>query len=195
VDLLKPRDFNISFASWPLSVRFGAFNGVMAIEKMEEEMKNIRGLSFVLCSLLAMTIFNYSAQGQNEHAADDSAIRANVQQMEDGWNTKSGALFAKPFAEDADYVVINGQYLKGRAILDTAHQQIFDTVYKDTTIKLTIKSIRYLRPDVAVVHVDGLRNGPKPELKTQVLVTLVMTRYTGGWSIASFQNTQVQPQR
>src|SRR6185312_7085033 len=115
--------------------------------------------------------------------------------MEDGWNTKSGALFAKPFAEDADYVVINGLYLKGRAILATAHQQIFDTIYKDTTVKLTIKNIRFLRPDVAVIHVDGHRDGPTPDLKTQAILTLVMTKEKGAWSIAAFQNTQVQPQR
>jgi len=152
----------------------------------------IRGLSLGLCALFVITV---SAQAQNEHAADDAAIRKNVQQMEDGWNTKSGALFAKPFAEDADYVVINGRYLKGRAILDTAHQQIFDTIYKDTTLKLTIKNIRYLRPDVAVVHVDGHRDGPSPEFKSQAMISMVMTRDKDGWTIASFQNTQVQAQR
>lgn len=157
-------------------------------------MKNFsRCLTLVVVSLL--TGFNSSGQAQDSRAADEAAIRASVQQMEDGWNTKSGALFAKPFAEDADYVVINGQYLKGRAILATAHQQIFDTIYKDTTIKLTIKNIRYLRPDVAVVHVEGHRDGPTAELKSQAFLTLVMTSERGSWSIAAFQNTQIQPRR
>lgn len=156
---------------------------------------SIRCSTFALGALLTMMVFNSSVQAQDARAADEAAIRQNVQHLEDGWNTKSGALFAKPFAEDADYVVINGMYLKGHSVIVTTHQQIFDTIFKDTTVKLTIKKIRYLRPDVAVVHVDGDRVGPKPELKQQALVTLVMTKEKGDWSIVAFQNTEVQPQR
>jgi uncharacterized protein (TIGR02246 family) len=156
-------------------------------------MNKFRCLTLGLSTLLAITAS--AAQAQNVHAADDAAIRKNVQQLEDGWNTKSGALFAKPFAEDADYVVINGRHLKGHSLIQAGHQQIFDTIYKDTTLKLTIKSIRYLRPDVAVIHVDAYKDGPTPELKSQALLTMVMTRENNGWSIAAFQNTQVQPQR
>ena len=96
-------------------------------------------------------------QAEDSHAADEAAMRESVKQMETGWNTKSGALFAKPFAEDADYVVINGKYIKGRAVIETQHQRIFDTIFKDTNINLTVKQIRFLRPDVAVVHVEGRR--------------------------------------
>lgn len=130
-------------------------------------------------------------RAQSSHGADEAAIRENVKQMETGWNTKSGALFAKPFAEDADYVVINGMYLKGRAVLETAHQQIFDTIYKDTTVTLSVKQIRFLRPDVAVVHVNGHRSGPTKELTSDAMLTMVMTKEKRNWTIAAFQNTQV----
>jgi uncharacterized protein (TIGR02246 family) len=153
---------------------------------MEEKMK--------ILTLWMLFIVGFSTQPvnvQNRRAADEAAIRENVKQMETGWNTKSGALFAKPFAEDADYVVINGMYLKGRAVLSTAHQQIFDTIYKDTTIALTVKQIRFIRPDVAVVHVNGHRNGPTKELQSEAMLTLVMTKEKDGWTIAAFQNTQV----
>jgi uncharacterized protein (TIGR02246 family) len=143
--------------------------------------------------LLILLILGLSAQlsAQNSSAGDEAAIRDNVKQIETGWNTKSGALFAKPFAEDADYVVINGMYLKGRAVLATAHQQIFDTIYKDTTVSLTVKQIRFLRPDVAVVHVNAHRDGPTKELTANAMLTLVMTKEKQGWTIAAFQNTQV----
>lgn len=156
---------------------------------------SIRSLTLVMCTLLTIAVFSAAANAQSERAVDETAIRASVQQMEDGWNTKSGALFAKPFAEDADYVVIDGFYLKGRAILDTAHQRIFDTVYKETTLKMTIKNIRYLRPDVAVVHVKSYKDAPRPELRNNALITLVMTKEKGGWSIAAFQNTEIQSHR
>src|SRR3954466_6977447 len=107
---------------------------------------------------------------------EEAAIRENVKQMESGWNTKSGALFAKPFAEDADYVVINGMYIKGRQVIESAHQRIFDTIYKDTTLALKVTQVRFVRPDVAVVHVSGHRVGPTPELTQDAMMTIMMTR-------------------
>lgn len=143
-----------------------------------------------LLMLLILGLSAYPLSAQNSHAADEAAIRENVKQLETGWNTKSGALFAKPFAEDADYVVINGMYLKGRAVIERGHQQIFDTIFKDTTVKLTVKQIRFLRPDVVVVHVNGHRDGTK-DLTQDAIVTLIMTKEKQGWTIAAFQNTQV----
>ena len=145
---------------------------------------------------VTMLMLGFSAQtmpSQDNHASDEAAMRESVKQMETGWNTKSGALFAKPFAEDADYVVINGNYIKGRAVIESQHQRIFDTIYKDTNLTLTVKQIRFLRPDVAVVHVEGRRSGPAKELMQDAMLTLMMTREKQGWVIAAFQNTAVVP--
>jgi len=146
----------------------------------------------VIVFFLLLAIVN-SALAQNNREADEAAIREHVKQMESGWNTKSGALFAKPFAEDADYVVINGSHIRGRKVIESAHQGIFDTIYKDTTITLTVKQVRFLRPDVAVVHVNGHRDGPTKELTQDAMLSMVMVKEKGGWSITSFQNTAVAP--
>ena len=144
--------------------------------------------TFVFVTLLML---GFSGQAVETQSADETAMRESVKQLETGWNTKSGAAFAKPFAEDADYVVINGMYFKGRTAIEAAHQRIFDTIYKDTKISLTVKQIRFLRADVAVVHVSGHRDGPTDELKQDAMLTLVMTKEKQGWVIAAFQNTQV----
>lgn len=154
-------------------------------------MKVIKDSSlFAIFTLLILATL-LTAQAQNGAAADEAALRENVKLLETGWNTKSGATFAKPFAEDADYVIINGMYIKGRATIEASHQQIFDTIYKDTNISLTVKQIRFLRPDVAVVHVSGHRDGPTKELQQDAMLTLVMTKEKQGWTIAAFQNTAV----
>ena len=123
--------------------------------------------------------------------ADEAAIRDNVKQLETGWNTKNGAAFAKPFAEDADYVVINGAHIKGRKIIAEQHQRIFDTIFKDTKIVLVVKQLRFLRPDVAVVHVSGHRDGSTKELIQDAIITFVMTKEGDVWTISAFQNTAV----
>lgn len=148
-------------------------------------MKTLISIAIVLLAV------SQSIYAQNDRAADEAAIRDNVKQLETGWNTKSGATFAKPFAEDADYVVINGMYIKGRETIATAHQQIFDTIYKDTKIVLTVKQVRFLRPDVAVVHASGHRDGPTSELIQDAMLTFVMTKEGKVWTISAFQNTAV----
>ena len=146
---------------------------------------------YAMAALFIVFAFIHPVFAQNDHAADEAAIRVNVKQMASGWNTKSGALFATPFAEDADYVVINGNYIKGRADIEQGHQRIFDTIFKDTMIALNVKQIRFLRPEVAVVHVSGRRDSPTKELIEEALITMVMTKEKQGWKIAAFQNTAV----
>lgn len=133
------------------------------------------------------------AQDSSAKAEDEKAIRANVEQMVKGWNAKSGAEFAKPFAADSDYVVVNGMHVKGRPAIDQGHQQIFDSFYKDTDIAATVEKIRFLRPDVAVVLVLSERF-PKADRKqaTKGRLTMVMVKNDGKWEIASFQNTEIQ---
>ena len=120
---------------------------------------------------------------------DEVEIQANVKQLESGWNTKSGAAFAKPFASDADYVIINGIHVRGYDAIEKGHQQIFDSIYKDTTVTLVVKQIRFLRPDVALVHVSGQRDSPQPHLRAYATMVMVMVKNDGKWKIASFQNT------
>ena len=149
--------------------------------------------TLVFMTMLMLGFSMQPVQTHDSRAADEAAMRESIKQMETGWNTKSGAVFAKPFAEDADYVVINGMYIQGRATIETQHQRIFDTIFKDTKLNLTVKQIRFLRPDVAVVHVTGHRDGPTKELTQDAILTLVMTKDQHGWTIAAFQNTAVAP--
>ena len=151
--------------------------------------RNFRVLIFVLF----IASVNSYAQTIDNKSEDEAAIRANVEQMAKGWNMKSGAEFAKPFAEDSDYVVINGMHIKGHAANAESHQHIFDTIYKDSSIVPIVKQIRFLRPDIAVVHGESNLtfkiNGE--ERRGKGMVTLVMTKEKGKWSIATFQNTAI----
>lgn len=144
-------------------------------------------LSLALAALLACAL---GALAQTQTAGgDDALLRENVRQLEAGWNSKSGAAFAKPFAEDADYVIINGTQIKGREAITEGHQRIFDTIYKDSTLSLSVKQVRMLRADVAVVHVSGHLKATQGE--SDAVITLVMTKENGAWKIAAFQNTPV----
>ncbi|HEV2707479.1 MAG TPA: SgcJ/EcaC family oxidoreductase [Pyrinomonadaceae bacterium] len=131
-----------------------------------------------------------------ETTQDEAAIRAIVQSVQDAWNTHDGKAFAAPFTADADYVVVNGLYIKGRDAIEKGHMQIFSTIYKDSRNAATVKSVRFIRPDVAVAHIEwNLEYNVGGEArKGHAINTMVMTKEGGKWSIAAFQNTPVQPQ-
>jgi uncharacterized protein (TIGR02246 family) len=160
----------------------------------------VKNLSLTLAALAAFAL-QAAAQGRavaGAAAADEAAVRENVRQMESGWNAKSGALFAKPFADDADYVVINGTQLKGREEIAQGHQRIFDTFYKESVISLAAVRVRFLRPDVAVAHVAARLKVPQPggpAREADAVITVVMTKERGEWKIAAFQNTSVAAAR
>jgi uncharacterized protein (TIGR02246 family) len=176
--------------------RFNRGNEIYSEEKKFMRSDNtFRRLSLAAAALFACAL--YAALPAAAAGEDEAAIRENVRQMESGWNAKSGAQFARPFAEDADYVVVNGMYLKGREAIAQSHQGIFDTIYKESTVSLSVKQVRMLRPDVAVVHVTAT-NRYKRDGEAQVaeaILTLVMTKESGGWTIAAFQNTYVKAGR
>ncbi len=136
-----------------------------------------------------------TTQAQINTATDETQIRDLVKTMEMGWAKKDGNLFAKPFSENADYVIINGLHITGRQAIAEGHQTIFQSFYRHTFISASVKSIRFLKPDIAVVHVNshmtGTSNGQNVD--TKAIISLVIEKSTAGWQVASFQNTGIQP--
>ncbi|CAN5450199.1 SgcJ/EcaC family oxidoreductase [soil metagenome] len=152
---------------------------------------------FVITIIMLSAAINLFAQEKiSRTSKDEAAIRANVEQMETGWNAHDGKAFAAPFAEDADYVVVNGMHTKGKDAIEKGHTGIFTTIYKDSRNAATIKSIRFLRKDIAVAHVEwSLEFRVGGEMKRgNAISTMIMIKDNGKWSIAAFQNTPIQPQ-
>jgi uncharacterized protein (TIGR02246 family) len=93
-----------------------------------------------------------TTQTPTANAADEEAIRAIPLQMIDAWNRGSGEAFAAPFTDAADFVVFEGTHLKGRREIASFHQQAFDTVVKGSRLEGEVKFVRFLGPNLAVMH-------------------------------------------
>jgi uncharacterized protein (TIGR02246 family)/steroid delta-isomerase-like uncharacterized protein len=132
----------------------------------------------------------------NSSADDEATIRSLYFQMIDGWNKGSGDAFAAPFAEDGDLVGFDGTHLKGRKEIASFHQLLLDTFVKGSRLVGKIRTVRFLTPDVAIMHVVGgtIMAGQSdidPE-RNSIHTLVVMTGSDGKWRIAAFQNTQAQ---
>lgn len=134
------------------------------------------------------------AQAAQNSGKDEESLRQIVQQLQDGWNAHDGKAFAAPFSADADYVVVNGMRITGKEAIEKGHTNIFTTIYKESRNVATVRSIRFLRPDVALVHVEWnleFRVGGETK-KARAMNSMVMMKEGGKWSIVAFHNTPIQ---
>jgi uncharacterized protein (TIGR02246 family) len=133
---------------------------------------------------------------------DEAAIRQLVQDMQDAQNTKNGKLFASAFAEEHDYVAINGMFLANQSRQDNAriHQRLYDEStssvagkYGEVEVRLEVSKIRLLTSGVIVVHVRSeFRLKGDPDKMTKNIITYVMHKQKGKWEIVAFHNAPVQ---
>lgn len=135
------------------------------------------------------------SQSPTSNPADEAAICALLQQLMDGWNKGSGEAFAAPFAEDADFVAFDGSYFKGREDIASFHQVHFDQFLKGTRLVGKVRSVRFLTPEVAIMHaVAGTvmpgQSDIEPERNSTQ--TLVARKQGGEWRLAAFQNSRAQ---
>lgn len=102
------------------------------------------------------------------------------------------------FTSDADFVNIYGMWRRGAAEIESGQGERMKTVLREAKITLLDLRIRFVRPDVAIVHQThemsgmlspaGERIPPHRELSVRVLV-----KEHDKWLTTAFHNTIVRP--
>jgi uncharacterized protein (TIGR02246 family) len=135
-------------------------------------------------------------ENTTNHSADEAALRALYQQLMNGWNQGSGDAFAAAFTEDGDLIGFDGTHFKGRQEIAPFHQELFDKWLKGSRLVGEVKDVRFLSPDVALMHAVGgtvMRGKTDPVPERDSIQTLVAMRQDGEWRLAAFQNTRLHP--
>ena len=124
---------------------------------------------------------------------DDRIVSDIVGELEKAWNAADGAGFARPFADDADFVNIRGDHFRTREVIAKGHQVIFDTMYKGSVVRYHVTDMRAVTPEVLVAHVKSRLTAPTGPLAGEhgSLFTLVLVQRDNDWRIAAFHNTLV----
>lgn len=153
--------------------------------------------SFTLLSSLALSILlTDTSFAQADKSTDEKAIYTIVKHMQEGWNAKSGEQFALHFANDHDYVVWTGLYMPNSTRTNNAdaHQGLYEGPYRNMDIKLKIEKIRFIKPDVALVHALGASTFDKNKSMDYptLLQTMVMVKENENWEIISFHNLDIE---
>ena len=151
-------------------------------------------LSLVMVFLSTML----AAQG----GPDEMAVRKILHEQVTAWNKGDAEAYSQHFAADGTFTNIVGMFFTGHDAFRERHDQIFKGVFRGTTKQEDIVSIRFLRPDVAVVEtlqtVSGVQKlfpgtsaDAKGRLRTRLLQVFV--KDNGEWKIAVYHNVDVKP--
>ncbi|MGJ7512491.1 SgcJ/EcaC family oxidoreductase [Variovorax sp. GT1P44] len=154
----------------------------------------------IICAVaLLLCCSGSSAQNQPlGSSADEEAIRNVVVAMTDGFNAHDSKAATRMYTADADLVTVRGERFKGTVEFEKGLGAILTTRAREAKHRTLNVSVRFIRPDVALVHVtnelsgllapDGQRLPPQQELSIRVLV-----KEGQDWHVAAFHNTLVQP--
>jgi len=132
----------------------------------------------------------------NEQSNDEKAIRELNAAAEAAWNKHDAVAMDQPFIEDCDFVNVFGEWISGHDNLVKTHAFLFAGPLRESYRRFNLEKLRFLRPDVAVVHLRGLntdRNGKLLEGDEGAMGVLVMVKERGKWWIVAGQNTLVRP--
>jgi uncharacterized protein (TIGR02246 family) len=127
--------------------------------------------------------------------AERTALESIVRQLEAAWNAMDGAAFAAPFAADAEFVNIRGEYFRERTAIAAGHAALFHGVYAGSTNHCAVEGARLLRPEVALIRVHSVLHVPQGPLagRHAARFSLVLTKEGGTWQIAALHNTLEAP--
>jgi len=130
-------------------------------------------------------------------SADESEIQELLDELVVAWNRADANAFGARYRSDATFTNVNGGFYVGRDEFILRHEEIFRGVFKGTTLALTARELRFVRPEVAIVDIDvgvfgcaarptSIQVGADGALHTCLL--MVLTRDLGKWCIAAYHN-------
>ena len=101
-------------------------------------------------------------------------------------------------ADDVDFVNVGGDWLHGRADFELMHSRLLSGRFNRSTLTPLETRVRFLRPDLAVLHWDWkIVNDQNIDLTPRTprmgLFTMIVEKQKGKWLVAVAQNTNWTP--
>src|SRR6202162_1849206 len=134
-------------------------------------------------------------------SSDEIVIRNIIQEEITAWNAGDAAAYARHFAADGTFTNVRGQFFTGRQAVIDRHDYVFKGQFHGSTLKQDIVSLKFVRPDVAVVEVltsvtgiqklsPGTSTDDKGRLRTRLLQVIV--KDGSEWKIVAYHNVDVK---
>lgn len=132
--------------------------------------------------------------------SDDSMAVAEAwyATVESAWNSGDGAGFGAAFTDPCELVDIRGVVHRGQDSISSGHQQIFDSIYRDSVIRYRAEQARRLDDETVIAHGIGALDAPHapPPIAGGATArsTVVLLRDGPRWRCTAMHNTLVTAQ-
>jgi uncharacterized protein (TIGR02246 family) len=128
------------------------------------------------------------AKPNPDNAADYDAIKQVVAGFSDGWNNHDAHAMCASVADDVEWASWRGEVFNSRQEVEDQHAKLFAGFYKNSHRTDTVKSIRYLTPDLVSVDnfwsMTGARKRDGSDWPYRAgYVNFLMARRDGRWVI------------
>lgn len=137
---------------------------------------------------LSFSAAGLRAQMGANRDADTAAIKQSVASFAETWNSHDAHAVAMRYVEDGDFSSVKAESSHGRKELEDHYNTIFTTFLKNARTTDTVRSIRFLKPDLASVDIDWLVTDPAAPggVLRKGLLTWIMSKRNGQWMIVVY---------
>jgi uncharacterized protein (TIGR02246 family) len=158
------------------------------------ELHTMRSLVIALLASFMAAALPIGAQTK----PDEDAVRKLPQAFADAWAKHDGHELANIMADDVDFVTVGATWIHGRPDFEKYHTRLLSGRFSGSTITPLQIAVRFLHPDVAVVHwswkiegdrnPDGTARGPR-----YGMMTMVAEKRNSMWLVVVSQNDNSFP--
>jgi uncharacterized protein (TIGR02246 family) len=149
----------------------------------------------LLTTLLAAS--SATAAPRRAAGGEDARIRRMAVRFAEAWNKHDMTEMASLFAGNADFVNVGGMHWKGREQIRNEHRRVHEMQMKDSTLTIRAVSVRFLKPDVGLAHIEWELQGDRDPDGTsrpprEGVMSWVVQKHGQNWLVASSQNTNIR---
>ena len=152
--------------------------------------------------LFALPVLTFAFPLSAQTSSDTTAVRNIIRNEIETWNTGDAVGYSRDFSATGTFTNIRGQFFTGYPGYLKQHEVIFQGIFRHSTLKQDIVSLKFVRPDVAIVEtvttVNGAKQSPvgvtrdgKGRIRTRLLQ--VVAKEGGVWKIVTYHNVDVKP--
>jgi uncharacterized protein (TIGR02246 family) len=125
---------------------------------------------------------------------DEDAIREIELRFNEAWGRHDADGMVESLVDDAQFVTVNGAWTKTRADFRDLMQRLHGAKgpFRSSTRETPDMQVRFLAPDVAVMHTRFHIYGDIDEAERTSIGTRVVRKRDGRWWTVAVQNTDLR---
>ena len=137
----------------------------------------------LICSLMVLVIISTRSFGQEDmiyNTKDLSDLKLLPDKWEKYWNKHNMDSLSTMLTDDVDFVNLAGVWLKGKTATIKLLRLVHQTTFKNSVWTTDSVKIRYIKPDLAILHIgwglsgdvdpDGTNRKPKHGIFTWLVI-------------------------